>query len=138
VSVAIEICFLGLTVRKQYPVMLVIVSCCSYGEGTMQEVLAPFVLDNLNCSGVETSILECPGAMGGMPTFGDPSFDGSVIIYNSNGGAPPGCDPFLASYAFVACGMTDGPGRLCLVRTLVHTIAWTCISLHRRKLHLRC
>ena len=80
-------------------------------HGAVQEVLAPFVLDNLNCSGTETTILDCPGAMGGMPSFASPVFDGSVFVYNAPSGQPPGCDPFLASYAFVACGMTDGPGR---------------------------
>lgn len=77
----------------------------------MQEVLAPFALDNLNCSGTEASILDCPGAMGGMPSFGSPSFEGSVVIYNTPVGPSPGCDPILASYAFVACGITNGPGN---------------------------
>jgi len=70
-----------------------------------------------------------PGAMGGMPSFGGPSFEGSVVIYNTPVGPSPGCDPFLASYAFVACGMTDGPGRLSLARILLHTFARTCMDM---------
>ena len=137
--VAICTCVLGLIVRfAPYPVELFGVNYSSYVEATVQEVLAPFVLDHLNCSGVETSILDCPGAMGGMPTFASPVYDGSVVIYNSPAGPSPGCDPFLASYAFVACGMTDGPGRFCLLRILAHTIAGTCNSMHRHLLRLPC
>ena len=112
-----------------HAVLPVIQDCSRHIEAKVQEVLAPFVLDNLNCSGVETAILDCPGAMGGMPSFASPVFDGSVFIYNTPAGPSPGCDPFLASYAFVACGMTDGPGRLSLARILLHTFARTCMDM---------
>ena len=111
-SVADHVSFLGQFMRTIHYSAMTINLSNSRPLETVQGVLAPFVMDNLNCSGAETAILDCPGAMGGMPTFASPVFDGSVFIYNTPGGQPPGCDPFLASYAFVACGMTDGPGRL--------------------------
>lgn len=56
----------------------------------MRFLQAAFALENLGCTGAENRLVDCnPQAAGG---------------------AGPGCTPFSDNYAFVACGMTTGPG----------------------------
>lgn len=83
----------------------------------VQDVTAPFVLENLNCSGTEASLLDCPGVMqqGTYDAYGDydpytyNSFEYTYTYYDE----PTTCDQTQrSSFAFVACGMTDGPGGL--------------------------
>lgn len=73
----------------------------------MQPLLAPFVLDNLNCSGTETRLLDCPGAT-------QAAYDDSYDPYSSTtypySEPPNSCDPLEGTFAMVACGMTDGAG----------------------------
>eukprot|EP00892_Ulva_mutabilis_P004970 jgi/Ulvmu1/2845/UM144_0010.1 len=53
---------------------------------------APFVLENLNCNGTESRLLECPGFMG--EAVQDYSYEPLLAI----------CDPAGSAPAFVACG----------------------------------
>ena len=72
----------------------------------MQEVQAPFVLENLACTGAEERLIDCP-------------VDRTDSDYNSNydygsySGQPDRCEPFGPSYAFVACGSSTGPDGPC-------------------------
>lgn len=80
----------------------------------MQDVVAPFVLENLNCSGTETTLLECPGARppADIISYSDytsyPEYTYNYLSLSN----PAACDPLEGTYAFVACGMTDGPGTI--------------------------
>lgn len=57
-------------------------------------VQAPFVLENLGCSGDEGRLVDCPPQA--MP--------------ESTRGRNAGCTPFEDHYVFVVCGATSGPG----------------------------
>lgn len=102
----------------------------------LQDVMAPFVLENLNCSGSEASLLDCPG-VSGATTFGfsgyDADADGAQLftyayLQISGGVDFAACDPLQGSYAFVACGMTDGPGVNSITVVLLLPFK-TCMSL---------
>lgn len=76
---------------------------CSTMRRCLQDVVAPFVLDNLNCTGGEERLVDCPGA-----TLPDPVADyGLLYTALSIVGS---CDPLQGTYAFVACGTLTGPG----------------------------
>lgn len=88
------------------------------------QVLAPFVLDNLNCTGSEERLLDCPGATG-QP------YDDYVNEYRIVGN----CDPLGGTYAFVACGTEVGPGehRVCVChdQTALGNAAFQLMSSYR-------
>lgn len=72
----------------------------------MQEVLAPFVIENLGCAGDEATLLDCPVA-----AVADGARGAERYLYDDQG--PDGCAPFRASrtdslagsFAFVACSL---------------------------------
>ena len=71
----------------------------------MQGILAPMALENLNCTGTEERLVECPVSQD--DDYGsDPDYVYTYFAINSN----DGCDPLLPTYAFVACGNETGPG----------------------------
>lgn len=71
--------------------------CCT---GTaVQEVRAPMVLQNLDCSGGEARLLDCPGVMGDY-IDADEYAQVSTFV----------CDPASATYAVVACGTIPDQG----------------------------
>lgn len=74
-------------------------------SAAMQAVLAPFVLENVECTGAEQRLIDCP-------VDDDDSeyqivFDSRDYAY-SNSALSPTCEPFGLSYAFVACGGDSG------------------------------
>ena len=69
-------------------------------------MLAPLVLDNLNCTGAEKRLVDCPGA-----TLPDPVSDYGYL-YTNLLSIVGSCDPLQGTYAFVACGTLTGPGAL--------------------------
>lgn len=69
------------------------------------------VLENLNCSGTETRLVDCPGDMDEFETiYTDYDVAGIVFAYQYYGQFNSYCDPLRGTYAYVACGMTAGPG----------------------------
>lgn len=77
----------------------------------LQEEVVPFVLENLGCAGNESSLLDCPASdyleyerdyspIGSRGRFRD-------SYYND------ACDPYSATYAKVACGMSASAGVPC-------------------------
>ena len=75
----------------------------------MQELFAPFVLENLDCDGSEERLVDCPGAMVERSYPGDPNaystaYEVAVRV--------SGCENTVTSAAslFVACGTLSGPG----------------------------
>lgn len=73
----------------------------------LQGLRAPFVLENLNCSGTEERLLDCPGVMVDDPYGPFYEYYGNVYQY---GRFPSVCDPLLGTYTIVACGNEIGPG----------------------------
>ena len=71
----------------------------------MQAILAPMVLENLNCTGTEERIIDCP-----VSQDDDYAFDPDYVYVYSAVNTNDGCDPLQATYAFVACGTATGPG----------------------------
>ena len=68
----------------------------------MQEVVAPFALENLGCTGNESRLLDCPVRDVG----GSRSTDYRYYDYAT----ADSCDPASDSYAFVACGVSSAAG----------------------------
>ena len=68
---------------------------------SLQGILAPLVLENLNCTGKEERLVDCP-----VLQDDGTEYNGDAYIYNGD----DGCDPLQATYAFVACSNTTGPG----------------------------
>ena len=65
----------------------------------VQDVVAPFALENLGCSGNETRLVDCPVAV--PPAEGDYSFyDYGQAV----------CDPYRGTFARVACGSSQDAG----------------------------
>ena len=76
------------------------------GLWLMQEVVAPFVLENLGCSGTEERLVDCPVVADTEPR--DYSFDYFRDYSNSEV-----CDPFAAgggTFARIACGTSSTAG----------------------------
>lgn len=69
--------------------------------GLPQDVLAPIVLDNLNCTGTEERLLDCPGATEPYPEY---------AYYYEMLAPRGGCSSVRAQFAFVECETLDGPG----------------------------
>ena len=66
----------------------------------MQDVRAPFVLENLECSGTEERLLDCPG-----PTLDDAPYPAQDYTYYDTEYDDRLCSAGGSNYAFVACGM---------------------------------
>lgn len=79
----------------------------------VQDVIAPFVLENLNCTGAEARLLDCPGVMEEL-TYdyytNDPNYPYGRYTYIYGSVQFRRCDPLQGAYTFVACGMMEGPG----------------------------
>ena len=72
----------------------------------IQEVVAPFVLENLGCSGDEARLVDCPVVPDTEPR--DYSYD-----YFRDYSNPDVCDPFAAgggTFARIACGTSSAAG----------------------------
>eukprot|EP00892_Ulva_mutabilis_P008500 jgi/Ulvmu1/6021/UM260_0005.1 len=79
----------------------------------LQDVIAPYVLSNLNCSGLEASLLECPGVTQESEYYDYP-YSPYEFTYGLNRDSfvnARECDPLRGNYAFVTCGILDMPGR---------------------------
>ena len=63
------------------------------------------VLENLNCTGTEERLIDCP-----VSQDADYGFDPGYFDVDSPFPIGSGCDPLRATYAFVACGTATGPG----------------------------
>eukprot|EP00892_Ulva_mutabilis_P007273 jgi/Ulvmu1/4918/UM202_0003.1 len=75
-----------------------------------QDILAPFALENVNCTGSEARLVDCPVATGAT-IFGDGAEDApGEYTYRYDYDDSPICE-FLrgGTFAFVACGMSTGP-----------------------------
>lgn len=83
----------------------------------MQDIIAPFVLENLNCTGTEARLVDCPGAGATEAEYTDYRY-----LYQFTGGSLGGCDPVADFPAAVSCGTLTGPGvisrRQCAVRLI--------------------
>ena len=86
-----------------------------------QEVVAPFVLENLGCSGDEARLLDCPVFDRDTAT---PALDDSVYDYFLDNVNSETCDPTDfdgGTFARVACGTSSSAGLrhlsvLCVLR----------------------
>ena len=86
-----------------------------------QEVVAPFVLENLGCSGDEARLLDCPVFDSDTAT---PAVDDSIYDYSRDSINSGTCDPFAGgggTFARVACGTSSSAGLrhlsvLCVLR----------------------
>ena len=72
----------------------------------VQAVLAPFVLENLGCTGNESRLFDCPVADSDDDGPADYSADDYIEEYSN----PATCDPFSDSYARIACGTSSAAG----------------------------
>lgn len=70
----------------------------------LQEIIAPFALENLGCLGTETRLLDCPVA---NETIGD---DDDYNYRYSEYTSPADCDPFSGTFAQVSCGTSEVAG----------------------------
>lgn len=79
----------------------------------VQNVLAPMVLENLNCSGTEPRLVDCPGDMDEFETaYSDYDVRDIRLGFTYFGVLSTYCDPLQGTYAFVACGTLPSPGAL--------------------------
>eukprot|EP00892_Ulva_mutabilis_P004962 jgi/Ulvmu1/2838/UM144_0002.1 len=77
-----------------------------------QDFLAPMVLENLNCTGSEERLLECPGVMEGFETiYSDYSVTDIRLGFTYYGEFSMYCDPLRGTFAMVACGTSTGPAE---------------------------
>ena len=94
---------------------------CLYAS--VQEIQAPFVLENLACSGAEQRLVDCPL---------DETNSDYASVYNDYGYSriPNQCEPFAQSYAFVACGSPPAPGGPCAPLSLLcsHSASTVCYT----------
>ena len=76
-------------------------SCGVYSSTPVQDVVAPFALENLGCSGNETRLLDCPIAV--------PLAEG-VDTGSFNDYTQAVCDPYRENFVRVACGSSQDAG----------------------------
>ena len=81
----------------------------------IQEIAAPFVLENLGCIGDEARLVDCPVADSGdySALAQDYDYDRSVLGYFRDYGNAGTCDPFAAeggTFARIACGTSSSAG----------------------------
>lgn len=74
----------------------------------MQDVVAPIVLDNLNCTGTEPRLVDCPAPVEDDYNLFRPGFDYTYTYSYLVNSRSPGCDAVLGTYAVVACGTESG------------------------------
>lgn len=82
-----------------------------------QDVVAPFVLENLGCRGDEARLVDCPVFDSDIAT---PPFDYSRYDYFVEYSSPDVCDTTLGdggTFARVACGTSNSAG-LCRLTVL--------------------
>eukprot|EP00892_Ulva_mutabilis_P007276 jgi/Ulvmu1/4920/UM202_0005.1 len=78
---------------------------------TLKDVIASFVLENLNCTGSETRLVDCPVATD-VSFYDPPTLDYMYeFVYADINNPSDLCNFADASFAFVACGNTAGPAR---------------------------
>lgn len=78
---------------------------------TVQEALAPFVLENVNCTGSESRLVDCPVATGVGLELIDYGADTGDYSYEYMQYKPEFCDFRKGgTFTFIACGATSGPG----------------------------
>ena len=99
-------------------------SCMTYDTwyGT-HEVVAPFVLENLGCSGDEARLLDCPVFDSDTVT---PAYDSSGFDYFEDYINPETCDPIAGgggTFARVACGTSSSAGLRLLSVLCVYNAA---------------
>lgn len=94
----------------------------------MQDIIAPFVLENLACAGTETRLLDCPVSRvdRSSPTADDGSEEFYDLDYND---ARCGAELGSRSYAFVACGPST-PGQTAGVCLEWLTSVRDCVGSH--------
>eukprot|EP00892_Ulva_mutabilis_P012292 jgi/Ulvmu1/9435/UM051_0063.1 len=78
-------------------------------DEVLQEIIAPFVLENLDCAGTEARLLDCPSVMEFERDYQYTTVFGDTYSVADRSGLTT-CSALRAGYAFVACGMTEGPG----------------------------
>lgn len=79
----------------------------SQAHTDMQDVRAPFVLENLACTGTEARLLDCPVSRVNRDPAATEDYTYYETDYNDRL-----CDPSSESSAFVACGMLAEPGTV--------------------------
>ena len=84
----------------------------------LQEIVAPFALENLGCTGTEARLLDCPVADSDEETPA-PEYDYNYRFRDYTNSAT--CDPFAGSFAEVACGTSDAAGVFQPALALTHT-----------------
>lgn len=98
----------------------------------MQAAVAPFVLENLGCSGAEARLVDCPVEAGTLAR--DYSFDyfGDYSNFDT-------CDPFSAgggTFARIACGTSSSVGVLYSHRHAWRDLLGLLCSNHHRMFHI--
>ena len=84
---------------------------CENDVCLMQEVVAPFLLENLGCSGNEARLVDCPVVVNGLRSY----FSNDYYDVDSDYQNAGICDPFAAdggTFARVACGTISSAGVL--------------------------
>ena len=107
-------------------------SCITYDTWPcVQEVVAPFVLENLGCSGDEARLLDCPVFDSDTAT---PALDYSGYDYFRDYTNSDICDPTAAgggTFARVACGTSSSAGlrHLSVLHTALRRIFVNTLSM---------
>ena len=70
----------------------------------LQEIVAPFALENLGCLGTEARLLDCPAANETIRDDGDYNY--RFFVYTT----PADCDPYSGTFAQVSCGTSEAAG----------------------------
>ena len=76
----------------------------------MQEVVAPFALENLGCDGTEARLVDCPVVDIDEATAPTSYVFTSDYQYFQDYTNSAACDPFTDSYARIACGTSSAAG----------------------------
>lgn len=71
----------------------------------VQDAVAPVVLQDLNCTGTEKRLVDCPGTLEDDYLY---SFSFEYTYIPDSRGI--GCDPLQGTYAVVACGTEENAG----------------------------
>lgn len=98
------------------------------GRACVQDVIAPFVLENLNCTGSEARLVDC-SVTTDVSFYNVYAQDGTYeFVYATEFESPVTCDFADGSFAFVACGAEDRPGALpCMHMTAGVHACWCCV-----------
>lgn len=73
-------------------------------------MLAPFVLENLNCTGTEAMLVDCPVATDISDTTIQFNSAGPQEYFYMRNFDMTSCDFFDGTFPFVACGSVSGQG----------------------------